>query len=117
MRQLIDHNRQLVSEAHTIRAMDQDIPAELPPPLPSNLSLQAKKQKKSTRKQALTGAEVSERQQKAMTRAQARAKAVQGVQAAGVGAVVGAGRKGKEAAPRMQTRSQRAVALLQDQQV
>jgi hypothetical protein len=50
-----------------MKAIYQDIPAELPPPLPSNLSLQAKKQKGSTRKGALTGAEVSDCQQKAMT--------------------------------------------------
>jgi hypothetical protein len=69
MRQLVDHNRQLVSEAHAMRAIDQDIPVELPLLLPPNLSLQAKKQKRSTRKQALTGAEVSECWQKAITKA------------------------------------------------
>ena len=93
-----------------MRVLDQDVPAELPPPLPSNLSLQAKKQKGSTRKQALTGAEVSEHQQKAMTRARARVKAIQGAQITGM-----EGRKSKETASKMQTRSQKAAALLRDQ--
>ena len=112
MRQLVDHNRQLVSEAHAMRAIDQDIPAKLPPFLPSNLSLQAKKQKGSTRKRAITSAEVSKHQQKAMTRAQIRAKIVQGV-----AQIARAGERGKEAAPKMQTHSQKAAALLQDQHV
>ncbi|KAI9771596.1 MAG: hypothetical protein M1840_001811 [Geoglossum simile] len=77
IRQLVDHNRQL-----------------------------AKKQKGSTRKRALTGAEVSERQQKAMTRAQTRAKAV----------LKGKARAGKEM-PRRQTRSQKVAELLRDQQM
>jgi hypothetical protein len=107
MRQVVDHNKQLVAQAHAMRVMDQDVPAELPSALPSNLSLQAKKQKGNTRKRALTGAEVSERQQKAMTRAQTRAKAIQEARA----------KRGKERAPKMQTRSQKMAALLQDQQV
>ena len=62
MRQMVDNNNQILAEVHALKARDQQLPAELPPPLPPNLSLQAKKQKGNTRKRALTGAEVSEHQ-------------------------------------------------------
>ncbi|KAI9763714.1 MAG: hypothetical protein M1839_006319 [Geoglossum umbratile] len=65
----------------------------------NQLLAEMKKQKGSTRKRALTGAEASDRQQKAMTRAQTRAKAAQ---------IATAPRK-------MQTRNQKAAALLADQ--
>jgi hypothetical protein len=94
MRQVVDHNRQLVSEAHAMRAMNQDVPAELPPPLPSNLSLQAKK--------------TEGKHQKAMARAQARAKKAR---------VTTGGRKSKETVSKRQTRSQKTTALLQVQQM
>ena len=60
MRQMVDNNTQILTEAHALRAGNQQLPAELPPSLPPNLSLQAKKQKGNTRKRALTDAEVSE---------------------------------------------------------
>ncbi|KAI9763423.1 MAG: hypothetical protein M1839_006450 [Geoglossum umbratile] len=99
MRKMVKSNNQLLAEVQALKAQNQQAPPELPPPLPPNLSLQMKKQKRSTRKRALTGAEASDRQQKAMTRAQTRAKAVQ---------IATALRK-------MQTRNQKVVALLADQ--
>ncbi|KAI9768539.1 MAG: hypothetical protein M1839_004006, partial [Geoglossum umbratile] len=77
MRRMVASNNQILTEVQALQAGDQQVPSELPPPLLPNLSLQARKQKGSTRKRALTGAEVSERQQKAMTRAQTRAQALQ----------------------------------------
>jgi hypothetical protein len=109
---VVDHNKQLVAEAHAIRAMDQDVPAELPPSLSSNLSLQMKKQKGSTRKRALTGAEVSECRQKAMTRAQTKARVVQEAQVTRA-----ENREDRKTSSKMQTRSQKVAALLRDQQV
>ena len=102
-------NKQLLAEAHAMKARDQGLPTELPSLLPPNLSLQAKKKKGSTRKRALTGAEASERQQKAMTRAQKRARVAQEAQRA------------KEAQgvpvtpPRRQTRAQKAATMLAEQ--
>ena len=77
MRRMVASNNHILTEVQALQVRDQQAPPELPPPLPPNLSLQARKQKGSTRKRALTGAEVSERQQKAMTRAQTRAQAMQ----------------------------------------
>ena len=90
-----------------MQAKKQQAPPELPPPLPPNLSLQARKQKGSTRKQALTGAEASERQQKALTRAQTRARAVQVAQDSQEKKVVTSSRR--------KTRSQKAAELIEDQ--
>jgi hypothetical protein len=69
--QLVDHNRQLVSEAHAIRGDGPRYSYRVFPTfIPANLSLQApKKRKESTRKRAFTGAEVSEQQKAKMTRA------------------------------------------------
>ena len=77
MRRMVASNNQILTEVQALQVRDQQVPPELPPPLPPNLSLQGRKQKGSTRKRALTGAEVSERQQKAMSRAQTRAQAMQ----------------------------------------
>ncbi|KAI9766566.1 MAG: hypothetical protein M1839_004876 [Geoglossum umbratile] len=77
---LLEQQSQLLPEQSERLMRDQEIPPELPPPLPSNLSLQMKKKKGSTRKRALTGAEASERQQKALTRAQKRARVAQEAQ-------------------------------------
>ena len=77
MRRMVASNNQILTEVQALQVRDQQVPPELPPPLLPSLSLQARKQKGSTRKRALTGAEVSERQQKAMTRAQTRAQAMQ----------------------------------------
>ncbi|KAI9856973.1 MAG: hypothetical protein M1813_008689 [Trichoglossum hirsutum] len=82
MRRMVASNNQILTEVQALQVRDQQVPPELPSPLPPNLSLQARKQKGSTRKRALTGAEASERQQKAMTRAQTRAQAVQKEKAA-----------------------------------
>ena len=103
---MVDNNNQILAEVHALKARDQQLPAELPPPLPPNLSLQAKKQKGNTRKRALTGAEVSEHQQKAMTRAQTRAMAVKESKKTKCRVAV---------IPKRQTRSQKAAGLLQDQ--
>ncbi|KAI9853734.1 MAG: hypothetical protein M1813_001824 [Trichoglossum hirsutum] len=102
MRQMVDNNEQLLAEAYALKARDREIPAKLPPPLPPNLSLQLKK-KRSTRKRALTGAEASERRQKAMTRAQKRAQVAQKTHREPV------------TLPRRQTRAQKAAALLAEQ--
>ncbi|KAI9858475.1 MAG: hypothetical protein M1813_006417 [Trichoglossum hirsutum] len=108
IRQMVDNNEQLLAKAHALKARNRQIPAKLPSPLPPNLSLQLKK-KGSTRKRALTGAEASERRQKAMTRAQKRAQVAQEAQSA------------KEThrepitLPRRQTRAQKAAALLTEQ--
>jgi hypothetical protein len=83
MRQMVSNNGQLLAEACTSQARGQGLLAELPPPLPPSLNLQKKKKKGSTRKRALTGAEASECQQKALTRAQKRAKAAQEAQVIG----------------------------------
>jgi hypothetical protein len=103
MRQMVDNNKQLLAEAYALKARDREIPAKLLPPLPSNLSLQLKKKKGSTRKRALTGAEASERRQKAMTRAQKRAQVAQKTHREPV------------TLPRRQTRAQKAAALLAEQ--
>ena len=66
-----------------------------------------RKQKGSTRKRALTGAEASERQQKALTRAQTRARAVQVAQDSQEKKVVTSSRR--------KTRSQKAAELIEDQ--
>ncbi|KAI9760044.1 MAG: hypothetical protein M1840_002745 [Geoglossum simile] len=106
MRRMVNNNNQILAEIHALKARDEEIPSELPPPLPSNLSLQARKQKGSTRKRALTGAEASERQQKAMTRAQTRARAAREVQSTQEGVAVTFKRR---------TRSQKDADLLEDQ--
>src|SRR5262245_31613141 len=79
---MIASNNQILAEVQVLQARNQQVPPELPLPLPPNLSLQAGKQKGSTRKQALTGVEVSECWQKAMTRAQTRAQAIEKEKAA-----------------------------------
>ncbi|KAI9762576.1 MAG: hypothetical protein M1840_001202 [Geoglossum simile] len=106
MRRMVNNNNQILAEIHVLKARDEEIPSELPPPLPSNLSLQARKQKGSTRKRALTGAEASEHQQKAMTRAQTRARAAREVQSTQEGVAVTFKRH---------TRSQKDADLLEDQ--
>jgi hypothetical protein len=73
---MVNNNNQILAEVHALKDRDEQIPVELPPFLLSNLSLQLKKQKGNTRKRVLTSAEVSERQQKAITRAQTRAKMI-----------------------------------------
>jgi hypothetical protein len=77
MRRMVASNNQILTEVQVLQVRDQQVPSELPPPLLPNLSLQARKQKGSIRKRALTGAEVSKRRQKAMTRAQTRVQAMQ----------------------------------------
>ncbi|KAI9767863.1 MAG: hypothetical protein M1840_005356 [Geoglossum simile] len=103
MRQMVSNNEQLLAEAHTMKAIDQALPAQLPPPLPPNLSLQVRKKKGSTKKRALTGAEISERQQGALTRAQKRARVIQENQR-------------PPSPPKRRTRAQRAAAILAEQQ-
>jgi hypothetical protein len=105
MRRMVNNNNQILAEVHALKDRDEQIPAELPPPLPSNLSLQLKKQKGNTRKRALTGAEVSERQQKAMTRAQTRAKVIREAQHA---------QKETAVMSRRCTRSQKAIDILEN---
>ena len=107
MRQVVDSNNQILAEVHALKTRNQQSPPMLPPPLPPTLSLQARKQKGSTRKRALTGAEASERAQKAMTRAQTRAKVVQAAESAQ--------KKRTVTASKRQTRSQRVAELLENQ--
>ncbi|KAI9762600.1 MAG: hypothetical protein M1840_001193 [Geoglossum simile] len=102
MKQMVSNNEQLLAEAHAMRAIDQALPVQLPPPLPPNLSLQVKKKKGSTRKRALTGAEISERQQVALTWAQKRARVAQESQQ-------------PPSPPKRRTQAQRAAAMLAEQ--
>ena len=74
IRCIVAGNNQLLAEVHTLEEREHQIPSELPLSLPPNLSLQAKKAKGNTRKRALTGVEVSEHQDRMMTRVQARAR-------------------------------------------
>jgi hypothetical protein len=69
IKQIVASNNQILNEVQVLQEENRELPLELPLPLPPNLSLKAWKQKGSTRKWALTGAEASEHQQKAMTRA------------------------------------------------
>src|SRR5579862_2300515 len=77
MRQMVSNNEQLLAKVHAMRAIGQALPIQLPSPLLPNLSLQVKKKKGSTRKHTLTGTEISEHQQVALTRAQKRARVAQ----------------------------------------
>ena len=100
---MISNNEQLLAEVHAMKTIDQVLPVQLPPPLLPNLSLQVKKKKESTRKRALTGAEISERQQVVLTRAQKRAQIAQESQRS-------------LSPPKRRTRAQKAAAMLAEQQ-